>query len=81
MISLSLQGAGGALSAAATTNQESQAGIAIMLSGLSFQVFTLIVFSSLSYGFHAKSPFEPDKTRSVNISATKNAEMESFHLL
>lgn len=37
MISLSLQGAGGALSAAAATNQESQASIAVMLSGLSFQ--------------------------------------------
>jgi RTA1 like protein len=78
VISLSLQGAGGALSAAATTNQESQTGIAVMLSGLSFQVFTLIVFSSLSLDFMRRIRLNPTKLDPSTYLLRKTRKWKAF---
>jgi RTA1 like protein len=74
-ISLTLQGAGGALAASANTDAESDAGIAVMLSGLSFQVLTLLIFSGLSLDFARRVKLRPAE---LNVSMRLLRESHKF---
>lgn len=51
LTSLILQAAGGAIASAATTYSQDQMGIHIMIAGLSFQVFSLSLFTALCAEF------------------------------
>lgn len=51
IVSLVLQGAGGALSAAATTVDGTKIGVDVSKAGLIFQVITLVLFSILSLDY------------------------------
>lgn len=48
IFSIILQGAGGAISAVADDNEVLKTGENVMIAGLSFQVFTLLVFAALA---------------------------------
>lgn len=50
-LSLVLQAVGGALADTATSNQMEQQGVNIMIAGLAFQVFSLVVFFAISVEF------------------------------
>ncbi|KUL87018.1 hypothetical protein ZTR_05693 [Talaromyces verruculosus] len=65
-ISLLLQAIGGAIASIATDYSTTQLGIHIMIGGLSFQVFSLVLFIVLCGDFAARvwrSPFQWDTTR------------------
>ena len=51
LISLILQAAGGALAATAATVSETSTGVNVMLAGLAFQVFSLVVFMAICTDF------------------------------
>lgn len=51
LLSLILQGAGGGIAATAKTTTNTKAGGHIMLGGIVFQVFTLLIFSGLVFDF------------------------------
>jgi len=54
IVSLVLQAVGGALTSTATTQTASNVGVDIMIAGLAFQVFSLVVFMLLCIDFASK---------------------------
>jgi hypothetical protein len=61
IVSLVLQAVGGALTATANTNADSDVGVDIMIAGLAFQVFSLLIFMAFCAHFAWRvSKTEPD---------------------
>lgn len=76
-ISITLQGAGGAISAIASSKSLLNSGVDIMIAGLAFQVFTLLIFGILATEFLVKCLRNTDK---LNPGSTRLARSSKFRL-
>ncbi|KAI1344533.1 RTA1 like protein-domain-containing protein [Xylariaceae sp. FL0016] len=84
LISLLLQAAGGALASISDSQSETDTGVNIMIAGLAFQVFSLVVFICLCLdfairlyrGFQSISWRSPKSRTSVNTEANTSYESE-----
>ncbi|KAK5113592.1 hypothetical protein LTR85_010821 [Meristemomyces frigidus] len=75
-ISIILQGAGGAISAIAQKQTLLNQGVDIMIAGLAFQVFTLLIFFVLAIEFLVRCLRSPEK---MNPGTKTMARSAKFH--
>lgn len=77
-ISIILQGAGGAISAVAQSQTLLNQGVNIMIAGLAFQVFTLLVFFMLAAEYLVRCLRRPEKLNLGSITLAQSKKFQSF---
>jgi len=83
LVSLILQGAGGGIAATAATQDQSQInlGTNIMIGGLSFQVFSLLLFMALCADFALRIRKVPEPQRSEEYRVLRGTRLFKRFLL
>lgn len=80
IIALVLQGAGGGITATANDNTTDKLGVNVMIAGLAFQIFSLVVFIALCSDF-AWRLHRASGTRSSTSSASISENKSTYDLL
>lgn len=77
-ISITLQGAGGAISAIAESKSLLNMGVDIMTAGLAFQVFTLLVFAVLATEYFVRCMRNPEQWNIGSAMLARSSKFQFF---
>lgn len=77
-VSITLQGAGGAISAIAESQSLLNMGVDIMTAGLAFQVFTLLIFFVLAAGYFVRCLRNPEKLNTGSAMLARSSKFQFF---